>query len=224
MVALLLVGACGTKAAALGVRPVPANLIPSKLDQYAFKYEPAPSKQYKKAGPDALVSDGKVYSISAQGATEGAIELTVYKPDVDISDIDDESMTEQCANSPEDCPGHEIFMGIQSQLGTGRFQRIYYRGYERSYKMALPDQTIYLWFPPRTESMVMLILVGSMGQPASDDLFRAVLDFQHHRAVGSIAAPAPVTPKSTGAALPAFGPSAAPTPTPTPTPKSGGNP
>jgi len=226
MAMVVLVGACGTSVQASAPRRLPVKLVPAKLDQYVFKYEPAPSTQYRKAGPDALVSNGRVYSISAAGATDGALEVSLFKPDIEDSDINDESKIKFCTDSPEECPGHEVFKGVQQSLGIGRFHRIYFRNYERAYEMNLPDQRIYVWFPPRTESMMMLILIGQFGQPASDSLFHALLDFQHQRQTGSIPLPT-IAPASPPPGQQGFGPGAGlPTPTPgvRPTPSPGAKP
>ena len=222
MVAML-AAACGTVVQAEKARKLPAGLVPAQIGAYQLKFEPAPSRQYRLAGSDALVSDGKVYSISADGATDGVVEVSVFKPDLDISDIDDEYAIQNCAETRNTddpsvspvCPGHEVFIGIQKNLGTGHFQRKYYRNYERAYEMDLPDQRIYLWFPPNTQTMVMVVLLGQMGQQASDQLFHALLDYQHHRAVGQVALPT-ILPASPAPGAQGYGPGAAlPTPSPT---------
>jgi hypothetical protein len=200
--------------------------VPQKLDQYVFKYEPAPSSVYRKAAADLVVRDGRVYSFSAQGATDGALEISVFKPNVDVSDINDESMIQHCAETPVDCQGHEVLKGLQDNIGNQEFQRLYYRNYERAYVMVLPDQRIYLWFPPRTESMVLLIVLGQLGPVASDAIFHAVMDFQHHQ-VTTEPLPVPSIAPASPAPLPNYGPGQSPSPSPgaaTLSPSPGGRP
>ncbi|HEX6487352.1 MAG TPA: transglutaminase domain-containing protein [Candidatus Dormibacteraeota bacterium] len=183
---LVLVAGCGTTAKGLAPRALPKNLVPGQLGAYQFKYEPKPSRAYKLAGADALVSDGRVYSITANGVTDGAVEVSVFKPEIDVSDIDDESQIKACTDSPADCPGHEIFQGLQAEIGSARFVRVYRKNYERAYVMVLPDQRIYLWFPPHTESMVVLIVIAQAGPNTGDGLFHALLDYEHHRPIAPI--------------------------------------
>src|SRR5947208_1036586 len=88
-------------------------------------------------------------SISEPYSVEGALEVALSKPDIDVSDINDESRIAHCSQSragdgPDaiavDCPGHEIFIGLQQQLGSRRFHRVYLKDYERAYAMDLSDQ------------------------------------------------------------------------------------
>ncbi len=199
----MLMASCAT-AAAPHERAISSGLVPEKLGDFSFKYEPGPSQQYRTAGADALVSNGKVFSIHQADATDGALEMAVFKPDVDVTDINDESLIRHCFESPEECPGHEVVLGLEKNLGSGHFQRMYYHD-QRAYRVELADQRIYLWFPPNTESMMMLILLGQFNASGGDAMFHALLDYQHGRPVGAIPVPS-ITPGG----LAPFVPNAAP--------------
>jgi hypothetical protein len=188
--------------AVAAVRRVPQHLVPPSLSGYTFQRERGAEALYRSAGADALVSTGRVYSIHYGGATEGAVQVALFDPDVDVSDIDDESRVAACAESPADCPGHEIFDGIQANLGTGHFQRVYYRNDERAYEMALTDERVYLWFPPGTETMVTLVVMGQLAQAEADGLFHALLDAQHGRTPTSIPAPTYTHPAPSQGGMP----------------------
>lgn len=215
----LLISSCGGAPGTQNTRALPASPVPKQLGPLSFQYEASPSHEYRTAGSQALVTDGNVYSMRSDGVTVGAFEVSVFKPGVDISDIDDESKDRFCTDNPLDCPGHEIFEGIQSQMGSGRFQRVYYRDYERAYVMDIPlaRQRIYLWFPPGTETVDILIVIGQFGTTASDALFHALMDYQHHHATGTVQAP--VIPAATP--LPSSAGTASPSPA-SPSPSSGG--
>ncbi len=179
---LLLVPPPGAHAQTQASRRLPVGLVPKAIGSFSFRPEPGPAKQYRSAGGEALVDDGLVYSIHDSDNTAGAVEIALFKPSIDVSDIYDESVANFCADSPVECQGHEVFSGIQQNLGSGHFHRIYYRGYERAYQMQVNDQTVFLWFPPRTETMVMLITIGQdVTAIQSTALFQALMDFEHHR-------------------------------------------
>ena len=229
----LLLASCGTSASAkVAARKLPSRLVPDKVGAFTFQFEPGPSKQYGAAGADALVSTGKVYSIHQADATDGAVETALFKPDVNVDDINDESQIRHCFEVPEDCQGHEVVTGLQKNLGAGHFQRLYYRD-QRAYSMQLSDQRIYLWFPPHRQTMVMLILLSQFDAQGGDAMFHAVLDFEQGREPGAVpipsiapASPVPspgASPQGAGIQLPAGllpsapgspGPSSSPSPSP----------
>ena len=172
-------------------RKIPTHMVPDTMGELTFKREPGAEAQYRNGGGDALVDRGLIYSIHHQETTYGAVQVAVFKSDVDISDIDDERRVLECAQNAVECPGHEIFKGIQANLGGGRFDRVYYRGYERAYRMDLTDQHIYMWFPPGTHSMVTLILIGEFTPESATLLFQGLIDYQHQQAPQPVPLPSP---------------------------------
>jgi hypothetical protein len=195
---------CATAgASATPVRALPRNLVPHSIGAFSFKLEKAASKEFAQAGSDAEVSNGVVYTIHHGQATDGALELSVFKPEYTIDDINDESLDTTCQQDELQCVGHQIFRGMQCTFGSGYFHRIYVLG-ERAYTMVLPDQTVFLWFPPHSETMALMIVLGQFPVADATDLFRAVLDFQHHRTPRAVPVPVikpgPQPPLNAGAA------------------------
>jgi hypothetical protein len=184
-----LVTTCGTaSASSTPVRTLPRNLAPHSIGAFSFKLETEASKQFAQAGSDAEVSSGVVYTINHGQATYGALELSVFKPQYTVDDINDESLDTTCQQDELQCVGHQIFRGIQCTFGSGYFHRVYFLG-ERAYTMVLPDQTIFLWFPPHTETMALMILFGQFPVADANDLFHAVLEYQHHRTPQAVPVP-----------------------------------
>jgi hypothetical protein len=185
---LLLLTSCG-QAVQAAPRHLDTRLVPAQLGDYSFTREKGGESQFAKAGPDALVSAGLLYTVHAHNGTFGSVEVTVFKPDVDVEDINDESMTGHCVDTPNDCPGHEILRGFQSNLGGGHFHRLYYRG-QRAYVTDLPDQRVYVWFPRGKESMVILDLIRQFTESsAADDMFHALVDVEQGRTPGQVQVP-----------------------------------
>jgi hypothetical protein len=202
----LLLCSCG-QAVQASPRPLDTKLVPSALGAYTLTREKGGESQFAKVGSAALVSGGLLYSIHATGATLGSIEVTVFKPEIDVEDINDDSLSGHCTTSPDDCQGHAILKGFQSNLGSGHFHRLYYGG-ERAYVTDLPDQRVYVWFPPGRNTMVILDLISQFTASGSGDaMFHALLDAEHGRTPGQV--PLPVFSKAPA-------PSASPSPSESP--------
>jgi hypothetical protein len=195
---IFLIG-CGATAQAMP-RSLPANLVPDRLGAIVLHREPKAEAQYQTAGPTSLVSTGQVFTVRHDDTIEGSVQLVLFKPKVTTEDMTD-NMTDHCVSNPEDCPGHEVFKGVQRSFGSGRFQRVYLQG-ERVYEMQLSDQRVYVWFPPGTESMTMAILRKQFTASSSEALVMALLQYQH----GLTPSPVPLP----GPPLPAVVPSASP--------------
>jgi hypothetical protein len=190
LLAVLLTASCAKQVEA-APRALDDRLVPAQLGAYAFTREKGGEPQFQKAGPDALVSGGLLYSIHALGGTQGSVEVTVFKPDVDVEDINHESQSGHCASHPKECPGHEILKGFQATLGSGHFHRVYYQD-QRAYVADLPDQRIYVWFPPGKETMVILDLILKFTESsAADDMFHALLDLENGRTPDQLPQPPP---------------------------------
>lgn len=184
---MTILSACGPTAAT-PPRKLPTNLVPQSIGAFTFTKEEAASKQFAQAGSDAEVSTGVVYTIHHGGGTDGAIQVSLFKPEYTVDDINDESLNTACQQNPLDCVGHQIFRGIQCSFGDGHFHRLFFLG-ERAYTMVLPDQTLFLWFPPGTQTMVMMVLLGQFPVADANVLFQAVLEYQHHQKPRAVPVP-----------------------------------
>jgi hypothetical protein len=201
LIPLLLLAGCGTSQATQ--RSLPASLVPGKLGDIVLQREPKAEAQYQTAGPTSLVSDGRVYTVRHDDTIEGSVQLVLFKPKVSTEDMTD-NMSDHCVANPEECPGHEVFKGVQRSFGSGRFQRVYVQG-ARVYEMQLSDQRVYVWFPPRTESMTMVILRQQFSKPSSDALVVALLQYQHGGAPSPVPLPGSPSPPVFPSASPYLG-------------------
>jgi hypothetical protein len=113
-------------------------------------------------------------------------------------------------------------MGMQQDIGSGRFQRIYV-GSQRVYLMALDNQRVYMWFPPSTNAMVLMVLRSQFTVQSSDSLMHALLAYQAGATPNAVPIPSPsIVVVSPGASpSPSFSvsgpgelPSAGPSPSP----------
>jgi len=195
-------------------RGLPMTLVPSRLGGFTFKRELSAEALYRVKDPAAMMDVGLVYSVSYNGGTEGAVQIGEFSPGTDVSDIDDESKIQYCTDNPNDCLGHEVLKGVQTNLGGVPFTRVFYKDYERAYRMVLPDQRIYLWFPPGTQTMVTLVLLGQLPADSADLLFHALMDNEHDVAPAPIPAPSFTPPPASAA--PSFGILQSPSPGSTP--------
>jgi hypothetical protein len=176
-------------------RTMPAGLVPASVGQITLSRQTAAEARYRTAGSDALVSAGRVYTVAAGGITYGDVQVELFKPTLSVDDIDDDGLTAYCTDNPDDCPGHQVFKGIQADF-QGHFHRLYHAG-ERVYQLVLSDQTVYLWFPPHTETMVVLVLLQRFGAASSTALMNALVDFEHHRTVQPVPLPSPTAGAAT---------------------------
>jgi hypothetical protein len=191
VISLLLLTSCGA-GGQVTPRTMPTNLVPAQLGDLVLQRESKAEAQYQTAGSGSLVSDGRVYTVRHNDTIEGSVQLVVFKPKVSTEDMTD-NMSDHCVSNPEECPGHEVFKGVQRSFGSGRFQRVYVQG-ERVYQMELSDQRVYVWFPPGTETMTMVVLRKQFTAPSSDALVVALLQYQHGRTPSPVPLPGPPSP------------------------------
>jgi hypothetical protein len=191
VIALLIV-ACGGVAAARGgaVTRVPGGLVPASLSGLAFARLPVAEKQYRLSDPDALISAGQVYVIKQDDVTQGDVQLTVLKPEIDTADFDD-SRDVYCAHNYGDCSGLQLFAGVQSSLGGGlHFQRVYH-GAQRIYLLQLSDQRVYVWYPRGRQVMMMVVVRKQFAAAAADQVVAALVDYGEKRPVPALQLPPP---------------------------------
>src|SRR5258708_1014414 len=186
-----------------------------------FKRDPAAEKKYRTAGPEALVSDGRVFTIHSGDVIEGSLQISLFKSKVDTSDINNENLQVYCTDNPKECTGHEAFMGIEQSIGTGEFHRVYVHGW-RTYETELSDERIYCWFPRGTQTMALLILRAKFTQAASRELRDALVLYQQGQEPSpfpipsepAVVLPSPPSTDLGGSAAPSPGASAGPQPSP----------
>ena len=185
---LLAFTACGGPAASPPARHLPTSVAPTGIGALTLHRETTAEAIYRHDA-NAMVTLGEVYSIHHDVLVEGSFQLSLLKPQYTTDDLV-ESMTQHCAANPDDCPGHEIVKTIQKNLtsGNGGGQRLYWHG-ERYYSFQLPGQRLFLWFPPHTETMAVMVLRDEFGARAMQGTVQALIDFENGRPMA-----APETP------------------------------
>jgi len=186
VVLVVALAACGA-ATIVSSRPLPQDLVPATMGPLHFDVEKAAAVDFRNR-PGSLVSSGEVFTVQHDSYIEGSVQVSVFKPSVDTSDLTD-AKADYCLDNPDSCTGHEVFAGIQQSFGGGHFQRVYWHG-ERAYTQRLSDQYVYVWFPPGTNTVAMLILRSQFSAASSDALFHALLDYENHRTATPVPIPA----------------------------------
>lgn len=138
LIVSVVLGACARPAQqARAPLAFPPHLPPKVSLGLRFLPEPLGAKEYAKAGREGLVREGLVYTIHEGNAIQGALQVGVFKPEVDTTNADAQA---------------EIEAGIGGAFRTYRFGTARIRFGKR------PQQRLYLWFPPERNAMVLLIL------------------------------------------------------------------
>ena len=201
---LLILAACGTVApTAVAPAHLPPRLVPKNIGILAFQREPAAEANYRKAGDTSVLKEGQVYSIRHDAVVEGSLQVSLFKPDIQTTDP-------------------RVLQGIERTIGEGTFEDRTVHGQQVNV-MRLPDQNIYLWFPPRSNAMSLLVIRHQF--KSADTLMRAIIEYQQGRVPGIVPVPSPSivtalpTPPPAAPGLAPVAPSPA-TSTPSPSPSA----
>lgn len=167
LVLLLLLTACAQDIPFEGLPgkiELPSDPVPETLDRFSFKREAEVEEAFSKAGKEALVGDGLIYTIREGDDVQGYLEVAGFKPGLG-------------AGKPE------VREGVLKGIGGGRFepQRL---GRERIYKTSAGEQTFFLWFPP--DGRYFELLVARQGFEDAEQLFAGILAYQRGADVGAL--------------------------------------
>lgn len=151
---------CGN-ATLLKTGPLPARLVPSSLGTLTFAEEPKAEASYLKArrNPDIMVSEGRVFTLHYGDLVEGSIQVSRFKAGYSGSDP-------------------EVIDAIKSSIGN------FYDFHGAPVPVWLdrtPDQRMYLWFAPRSDSMTLLVLRASFTAANADAVARALAAYEAGR-------------------------------------------
>jgi len=144
--------ACGTAAAA-GTTHLPSRILPQSIDSYTVREEIGARSQF--AVQRTKVSEGRLYTMRANGAVYAALQVATLRADLDTTDVD-------------------VQQDIRKQIGSGSF---------RYYKVAgqwigdqqRPDVHLFVWFPDRSAGVFEVLTVSNqLNDPVSfvDTLIR----------------------------------------------------
>ncbi|MFN2539707.1 MAG: hypothetical protein ABR549_16355 [Mycobacteriales bacterium] len=139
-------------------RTLPTNLVPTSLGGLVFSREPKAEAVWskEKLPKNALISSGRIYTVRDGSTIQGDIQVAVFTSSTDTSDLTD-AYDETCTRHPKRCSGHQALIGMNATLGESSFRRLYI-GDQRVYEKVQSDLRMYLWFPPKTQSYVLLVL------------------------------------------------------------------
>lgn len=137
--------ACGTAAAA-GVPHLPSRILPAAIDGYTVHEEVGARSQFNV--DRTQVTEGRLYTLRANGAVYAALQVAVLRADLDTTDID----TQQ---------------DIRKQIGSGSFR--YYRvAGQWVGDQVRPDVHLFVWFPDRAPGVFDVLTVSNqMRDPVS---------------------------------------------------------
>jgi len=155
LVLLLSVG-CGSDGTARQAPPLPAKVIPPVLGDIVTAREKAADKAFTSAGPQSLTAHGGVWTLRADGAVRGALQVGVLKPKYDAREI-------------------EVRRGVRAHIETGQY-RWFKVGDQWVGVQELSELTLYLWFPPG--GTMYEILQVKPDVPEQKKLLKDILDYQ----------------------------------------------
>ena len=160
-------------------RTLPAGMVPSALTPLKIVESLEAEKVWRHMPSGALITSGRVYTINNGATVEGDIQYAVFRRSVDTKYIADR-YDRYCTLHHQSCSGIRALQGFQSFFGSRQFQRTYVSD-QRVYTMQLSDQRVYLWFPPATQSYLLVIFRNAFGQANSDAVVAALVALEQGR-------------------------------------------
>lgn len=175
----LFFGACGSGAAPAREpgSSLPPSIVPEQMGDIDFVREHKAEEAYVRAGDDALVSTGRVYSLHRGETIEGSFQVGEFKPGLDAQN-------------------DELRAGVLNGLGTGSFE-LTRLGTERVFELRLPEHRMFVWFPPN--GRYYQLMVARQGFDQAEELFVSILAHQRGSAAptGPVNRAEPLDPRRT---------------------------
>jgi hypothetical protein len=145
LLSVLLAG-CGGGGGSLAAAPtaLPERMTPEGYLGLHFVREPLAEREFAKAGSDALISQGQMYSVREGSTVQGTLEAAVF---------------ERRVNSRLLKVRDQVEAGLGGGFSTRRFGTLQVRVAVRG------QQKVYLWFPPDRDAMMLLVMRGEYEHP-----------------------------------------------------------
>jgi hypothetical protein len=138
LLACACLAACGSAAAA-GVPLLPSRILPAAVDGYTVHEEAGARSGFDV--PRTQVTEGRLYTLRANGAVYAALQVAALRADLDTTDVD----TQQ---------------GIRKQIGSGAFR--YYRvAGQWVGDQQRPDVHLFVWFPDASPGVFEVLTVSN---------------------------------------------------------------
>lgn len=137
LIVLLLSGCVQDVDLASKAAPLPSRPVPPELNGLTFSREASMELPYRSRDPDVLVGDALVFSVRRQTEVLGALQIVGFK----------RSLGER---------EKEARAGVLQGLGGSQFElrRV---GKDLIYVQTLPEQQLFLWFPPKGSYYELLV-------------------------------------------------------------------
>lgn len=157
--AAVVAGSCSAQHAALSQTAMsyPTPLVPAHVGALAVTPEPALETNYARAKSDAMVKGGRVFTIRTSDDTiQGSVQVALFKPGADLRN-------------------RGLQREVEDGLGSGvtvtrHFGIVQYRA------LTLPEQQIYLWFPPDHNVMELFVMRKSFAE--SEQVVESIVAYQ----------------------------------------------
>jgi hypothetical protein len=178
-------------------------LVPPSVGPLLMQRQAAVEKAFRGAGADALVTAGHVYTIHNGDVIEGSVQVSLLRPDVERDSSELLSGLRQSLGGGNFSEMHEripLFDGSCACAGQYREVRVRdedLRFHQRVWVSVLPDQRIYLWFPPQPRTVEVVVLRGQFPALSADELVLTMSDRQHGAPLVAVPVP-PVAAEQPG--------------------------
>jgi transglutaminase-like putative cysteine protease len=135
---------------------IPESVVPDRLMGRSIERETALEDSYAKPLGDSLALGGQVYTVRRGTVVEGSFQVALLRPEIDLS------------KAP-------LQREVESTLQSGAFRTRHF-GPVRIRELALPEQHVYVWFPPTHNVVEIFVLRADVDD--ADALVRAVIGRQ----------------------------------------------
>jgi hypothetical protein len=119
----------------------PTPLMPARVGQYTVQAEPKLAKNYAtvKNKADVMVQSGRVYTVRTGDVIQGSIQVALFKPDANL--IKDRGLRRDVED------GLDAGSAVTHHVGLIQVR-----------DLTLPEQHMYLWFPPDHNVMELFVM------------------------------------------------------------------
>lgn len=134
---------------------LPEHLVPEapeRLLSYTFVRELKAEEEYGRALPEALVTDGRIYSIHDGATVQGSVQVALFRSDLD---------------GGSEAIRRDVEAGVGGSFSTYRLATATLR------VRHMPEIDLYLWFPPERNVVVAMYLRKQFLQ--SEEVVRAIV-------------------------------------------------
>lgn len=156
--AVVALGSCSNAAptAPVGSLGYPARLAPASVGPYRVVPAPSLSAYYAKAGSYSEVTSGHVFEIRDSQAIQGTFQVALFKPGIDSQQRSVQQQVES---------GLGAAVAVTRHFGLIRLRVLY-----------VPEQQVFLWFPPDHNVMELFVMRESF--TAALPVTEAIIGYQ----------------------------------------------